>query len=309
MTLPLPGAPGFRCAATSAVRGDGLAGTASTVRAFLLLEDAGPWGINALRDARLPDGLGPELQRRCDQAKVRPLLVRRPGRSGRGTSRGQQQRRVFAAYADPAAPWLEATTVTDLHDVLDLDLDGLRAGRSSGLERTTEQVFCVCTHGKHDACCAERGRPAVAALAAAHPAETWEVSHIGGDRFSGNLLVLPHGLYYGRVDARSALEIGGAHLAGELTLDHLRGRSGLAMAVQFAEIALRRELGATRDDAVRFVSRAVDGATTEARFALGATTYAVTVTTRHEAPARLTCSAERDNPVPKHHLGGVRVVA
>ena len=167
---------------------------------------------------------------------------------------------MFAAYADPAAPWLEATTVTDLHDVLDLDLVGLRAGRSAGLERSAEQLFCVCTHGKHDACCAERGRPAVAALAAAHPDETWEVSHIGGDRFSGNLLVLPHGLYYGRVDARSALEIGGAHLAGELTLDHLRGRSGLAMPVQFAEIALRRELGATRDDAVRFLSRAVDGA-------------------------------------------------
>ncbi len=309
MSLPLPGDPGFRCAATSAVRGDGLAGTASTVRAFLLVEDAGPWGVDALRDARLPDGLGRELQRRCDRAKVRPLLVRRPGRSGRSSQDRHPGRRVFAAYADPAAPWLEATTVTDLHDVLDLDLVGLRAGRTAGLERSTEHVFCVCTHGKHDACCAERGRPAVTALAAAHPDETWEVSHIGGDRFSGNLLVLPHGLYYGRVDARSALEIGGAHLAGELTLDHLRGRSGVAMPVQFAEIALRRELGATRDDAVRFLSRTVDGPTTQARFALGATAYDVRVTTEHTTPARLTCGATRDNPVPVHRLREVRVVA
>ena len=30
---------------------------------------------------------------------------------------------------------------------------------------------------------------------------TWEVSHIGGDRFAANLLVLPEGLYYGRVVA------------------------------------------------------------------------------------------------------------
>ena len=306
MSLPDPGDPGFRCAAASVLRGDGLAGTASTVRAFLLLEDPGPWGSDALRDARLPDGLGPELKRRCDRAKVRPLLVRRPGRSVRG---GPQQRRVFAAYADPAVPWLEATTVTDLHDVLDLDLDGLRAGRSAGLERSAEQLFAVCTHGKHDACCAERGRPAVAALAAAHPDETWEVSHIGGDRFSGNLVVLPHGLYYGRVDARSAIEIGGAHRAGELTLDHLRGRSGLAMPVQFAEIALRRELGATRDDAVRFVSRRVDGAETEARFEVAGTGYAVRVTTHHEAAQRLTCGAERDNPLPVHRLRDVRVVA
>ena len=306
MSLPLPGDPAFRCAASSDERGDGLAGTASTVRAFLLIEEPGPWGNDALRDARLPDQLGPEIKRRCDQARVRPLLVRRPRQSPAESVPG---RRVYAAYADPSSPWLEAGVVEDLHEVLDLDLAGLRAGRSVGLQRREEPLFCVCTHGKHDTCCAERGRPAAAALALAHPEETWEVSHIGGDRFSGNLVVLPHGLYHGRVDARSALEIAGAHHAGELVLDHLRGRSGLAMAVQFAEIALRRELGATRDDVVRFRSRTVDGSTTEARFAVGAAAYAVTVNTRHEAPARLTCSAQRDNPVPVHELRGVQVLA
>ena len=43
----------FRCAAEARARGDELAGTASTVRGFLLLEHAGPWGVDALRDARL----------------------------------------------------------------------------------------------------------------------------------------------------------------------------------------------------------------------------------------------------------------
>ena len=41
----------FRCAAEARARGDELAGTASTVRGFLLLEHAGPWGVDALRDA------------------------------------------------------------------------------------------------------------------------------------------------------------------------------------------------------------------------------------------------------------------
>lgn len=273
-----------------------MAGTASTVRAFLLIEDTGPWGSDALRDARLPDGLGERIRRACAAARVRPLLVRRPDRSGVGAHR------VFAAYADPVAPWLESGTIDELHDVLDLDLVGLRAGRSSGLARDGSSLFCVCTHGKHDACCAERGRPAAAALEAARREQTWEVSHIGGDRFAGNMVVLPHGLYYGRIDAVTALTVAGAHEAGELELDHLRGRSGLPTAVQHAEIALRRDLAETRNDSVHFVSSAVDGAVTVARFDVGGAGYAVRVRTHLEAPQRLTCSAQRDNPVPVHLL-------
>ena len=185
---------------------------------------------------------------------MRILLVRRAGRRPR-----KGHITVFAAYADPHRPWLERGDLTDPHDILDLDLAGLREGRSPGLTRTTPAVYCVCTHGRHDACCAERGRPVASALSAAHPEDTWEVSHIGGDRFAGNLLVLPHGLYYGRLDAPSALAVAGSHEAGELDLDRLRGRSGYAMPVQAAEIALRRELGETRNDALRLTGRKRSG--------------------------------------------------
>ena len=104
---------------------------------------------------------------------------------------------MFAAYADPASPWLETTTVATPEVLLDLDLDALGAGRSPGLTPADGPLFCVCAHGRHDACCAERGRPTAAALTRTHPEETWEVSHIGGDRFAPNMLVLPQGLYYG----------------------------------------------------------------------------------------------------------------
>src|ERR687890_196141 len=46
---------GFRCAAASLARDEPLVGTASTVRAFLLVENAGPWGVDAMRDVRLPE--------------------------------------------------------------------------------------------------------------------------------------------------------------------------------------------------------------------------------------------------------------
>ena len=42
------------------------------------------------------------------------------------------------------------------------------------------------------------------ALAAAYPEETWECSHLGGDRFAGTMNLLPHGLSYGRVPAGRA---------------------------------------------------------------------------------------------------------
>ena len=41
----------FRCSLASAQRDDELAGTASTVRAFLLVECIGSWGVDALRDS------------------------------------------------------------------------------------------------------------------------------------------------------------------------------------------------------------------------------------------------------------------
>ncbi|WP_121254493.1 sucrase ferredoxin [Nocardioides ferulae] len=300
MTGSLTPEAGFRCAAASALREEPLAGTASTVRAFLLLEHPGPWGVDALRDARLPDGLGARLRERAARARVRVLLIRRPGRDP------SSRPRVVAAHAHPHHPWLEAGEVDDLHDVLDLDLAQLRAGRGVGLPRVGGSLFCVCTHGRHDACCAERGRPVAAALALARPDDSWEVSHIGGDRFAGNMLVLPHGHYYGRLTPEAAVEVAAAHDDGHLALDHLRGRSGLPMPVQQAEIALRRELAETRLDALRLTHRSATGDTTTATFAHAATGTAYDVVVRTVAGGggehQLTCRATRANPVPRHEL-------
>ena len=63
----------------------------------------------------------------------------------------------------------------------------------------------VCTHGVHDTCCAIRGRPVAAALAAEWPGQVWECSHVGGDRFAPNVVVLPDGFYYGNLDPESAV--------------------------------------------------------------------------------------------------------
>lgn len=293
----------FRCAVESSGRPDELAGTASTVHAFLLVEEPGPWGVDALADSRLP--VGTALRDAARAARVRPLLIRREGRSS-----VEAGRRVFAAYADPVRPWLEATTVRRAEDLLDLDLAALGRGESPGLTPDDGPVLAICTHGRHDTCCAERGRPVCAALAAAHPEETWQVSHIGGDRFAGNLLVLPHGLYYGRVDAAAGIAVAGAHLSGHLDLDHLRGRSGWAMPVQAAEIALRRQLEETALDSVRLVGRRTDGADTRVVLEVARRRWTVEVhTTTGPGSALLTCRATRDNPLPTHQIRRIKALA
>jgi hypothetical protein len=293
----------FRCSAASLEREEPLVGTASTVRAFLLVENPGPWGADALRDARLPEHVKQGLQQRSAAAGVRTLLVRRH----RGVPEGTAVR-VFAAWADAAAPWMETATLATAEVLLDLDLAALGRGESPGLMPMDEPVFCVCTHGRHDACCAELGRPTAAALSAALPEQTWEVSHIGGDRFAANVLVLPDGLYYGRVAADGAAALADLHLSGHVDLGLLRGRSGLSIPAQVAEVAARRVTGATglRDVRVRSLRR--DGDLSVVRLEVAGTEYDVRVRRSTGEPHRLTCRAGRDSDVPGHEVVDVTVV-
>ncbi|MFC7359916.1 sucrase ferredoxin [Nocardioides astragali] len=288
----------FRCAAASLARNDDLAGTASTVRSFLLVEHRGAWGVEALRDARLPDGLGDHLSRTGRRSGVRVLLVRRPGRRA-----GQAGVRVFAARAAGADSWLEAGTLATVDDVRGLDLTALGQGRSPGLDPYDGPLLAVCTHGRHDACCAERGRPVALALARSRHADAvWECSHIGGDRFAGNLLVLPRGLYYGRVDPDAALDVADAAVEGRVSLDHLRGRSDMPMPVQAAEIHVRRLLDLRGLDDVRPTAARTEADLTTVTLDAGDRTVRVQVLRVLEAARQLTCGALRDNPVPRYEV-------
>lgn len=297
----------------SAARAESLAGSASTVSSFLLLEHPGPWGVNALRDARFPAGVADELRAHAHAAGVRLLLIRRPGRSA-VTAEAATGRRIFAVHARAPYSWTETTLLEHPRAVLDLDLAALRAGRSLGLDAHDEPLFAVCTHGRHDACCAEQGRPVAAALAAVLPDHTWEASHLGGDRFAANMLVAPDGLYYGRLSPEAAVAIARARLEGEVELDHLRGRTCFPMPVQAAEIALRRHLTLTARDGLRLASRTQSGSAgegglvTDATFVHQGQGYAVRVRSTHSAPVTLTCRAVRDQVALQHEILAIDVV-
>jgi (2Fe-2S) ferredoxin len=213
------------------VRADPVAGTAPPTRRWLLLEHPGPWRIDAIAGAGIdPDVLSILLARTGSDTRV--LLVRRPGRIDREAPRSW----ILAG--------LDIDTITGpwRHDNDLLDAAAALAGASPGAARS-QPVVLVCTHGVHDVCCALRGRPVAAALASRWPELVWECSHIGGDRFASNVVVLPDGFYYGNLDPESALTTVEAHLGGTVLPDRLRGMARFVPPVQAAVIAAYQHYG------------------------------------------------------------------
>ncbi len=199
-----------------------IAGTAPTEAEWLLVEQSGSWAAKAtghLADLVARDG--------------RAQLIRRHGGSAeRGT-------RVFRASLD--APTAVRTVLLD--DAR--DVAALAQLTDADYTPYDGPLWLVCTNGRRDVCCAERGRPVAAALAERWPEATWETTHLGGHRFAATLLALPSGVTLGRLDAGTALDACARLLAGELPLEVTRGLAGRTPPEQAADLHLRGRHGWT----------------------------------------------------------------
>ncbi|MEU8932842.1 sucrase ferredoxin [Streptomyces sp. NPDC048409] len=237
-----------RCTTVSRLLDEPVSGTAATATTWLLLEQPGPWGAKALTSSHLDPVLGRALEAAAQGTGVRVALIRRPGRhADPGTP---AVRRVYAAHTVPGNVWLHAAAVRDPARLLGLDFAALGAGdhRSfgtalGGRPHTGGPLALVCTNGKRDRCCALLGRPLAAELAASGVPGTWEVTHLGGHRFSPTVLVLPYGYAYGRAEAHAVKEVLHGAQEGRVVLDGCRGRSAWERPAQAAELAVREAVG------------------------------------------------------------------
>jgi hypothetical protein len=233
-------------------------------RAWLLVEHDGPWPAEPA-DADLPPDIRATIMA-AESSGVRVQLIRKPGRLRMERGRaGRELRppRVFAGWtgggpwtrdhgqwsensqwsaSDPCDGhrlWLREGTAAGLPE---LDLAGLTAGeRVTFGSPTAEPLYLVCAHGRRDACCARFGVPLARELAGHYPDQVWETTHVGGHRYAANLVILPHGLYYGPVEAGAALRAIGAYERGEVSPERYRGRAGQPRPAQEAEHALLRD--------------------------------------------------------------------
>ncbi|WP_409332045.1 sucrase ferredoxin [Trujillonella humicola] len=219
-----------RCSVRALDRGDSPVATAAPAQRWVLIEQPGPWGRDALTQSRIDPPAADRLARRARTENVRLLLVRRPG--ARAGETGRRWAYVDGRPGRQGAWW--SVRGSD-EEIADAPWDG-----SAG-ERRDDPIYLVCAHGGHDACCALRGRPVARGLLAAG-ADAWECSHLGGDRFAANVVVLPVGVYYGRVPG-DGTELLAAHEKDQVALPFLRGRAGLPPAVQAAQHHAAAELG------------------------------------------------------------------
>ena len=188
--------------------------------------------------------------------------------------------RIFWGGSAEAGSWLRGAEVGTYEELLELDFTG-------GGDVVDHPLLLVCTHGKHDRCCARYGRPLYEALAeVADEGWVWQCSHVGGDRFAGNLVVLPEGLYFGRTRADEAWTVLDEYLGGRIHLPLYRGRSPYPFPVQAAERVVRERTGARALDAVRVVS------TDPILIETGGRVYEVEVERSLGELTYLTCSAE-----------------
>jgi hypothetical protein len=252
-SLTRNGTPG--CATVARMLGGEPAGTATFMTSWLLIEQPGAWSATAL-ESSLAEVLPEDRVAALRAAGMRPLLIRRPGRHARADDGPCT---VFVGSGRPGEHWLERIELANRWEVAELDLEAVARGCPGHGQPVDGPLFLVCTHGAKDLCCAVLGRPVAAGLAKNHPDRVWEVSHVGGDRWAGNLLVVPDGYLHGKLGPDDAALVAKAAIAGQVNSDHLRGRTSAPTSwEQYAEITVRRHTGLFGVDDVMAVAVRTD---------------------------------------------------
>ncbi|KRE39310.1 hypothetical protein ASG73_02980 [Janibacter sp. Soil728] len=277
----------FRCSLAALERGDVPVGTAVPARYWLLVSDPGPWPAKPIEAPFLSD-VADDLSAALGRFGARLQLIRRHGRQ--------------------EGELVEADTGTDGDNPVFLvdvrrglvgratwqhpeDLVALAARFDDLPDPSPEPLLLVCTHGRKDVCCAIDGRVVAAVLDDALPGAVWETTHLGGDRFAGNVAILPEGSQYGRLDGDVAPQVILDHLDGRVDLERWRGRCSWHPA---AQVAVHDVLATVADVRLQDISPPVVEATGEdswrVQIEAGGRTSHRFVTRTMSAPHQLTCS-------------------
>lgn len=287
------------CAELSAANNEPLSATASRVERWLLVEYGGYWPYEPLDAAVFAGSLRERLAERLrDLAGSKLLLMKRPGRARR------DRIEVIYGATPERGVWFRRLEL-DHHGRLD-ELDLGPDGPGEPLEHP---LFLVCTHGIRDRCCARYGQALARTLdRLADPGWIRHVSHVGGDRFAGNLVALPEGIFFGRVGPHDAGPLIARYLEGRIDLDRYRGRSCWPFPGQAAELAVRRERDLTglhdlRVESIRSAGPERWEVTVLAEVA--GDRIAVDVALEHGEPVYLTCKSAQERP-PRGFVATVR---
>lgn len=159
--------------------------------------------------------------------------------------------RLYVVITRPGETNLYEFTLSSYEDILDIDFE------KSLKEKTpiTKYLILICTHGSYDECCSKYGLEIFNHLNGIQSDyEIWQTTHVGGHRFAANIVILPDGIFYGRVNPDNIDSIIETHSKNNLKLNTLRGICTNDPDVQAADYLLRKQKGVTGINHIIFKS-------------------------------------------------------
>ena len=225
------------CSQMSSRSGEHLYGTALEVKNWFLLEYSGTWKRDAFPQSALPEDVKQHLGgflSSLEESRIQ--LIGGPG-PGRGNPA------FYYARSSEFSPKLYRFEIETYEDLLSIDLPELVSTGEIEKFSCEERLALVCTHGARDGCCAAAGSGVYKELLKKEGISAWRTTHVGAHRFAANLVMLPEGIYYGRVNGGNLGDVVSSHLRGEIFLDCYRGRSCYSQSSQVSDYFLRKETG------------------------------------------------------------------
>ena len=300
------------CAEESRAVSETLAGTFKPADTFFLIEsslpDYGGWNGEAVKSAATGGPFARILAHLQSVSRAKVLFIRRPQ---------SQAKNVYIGLTNQARPKLYHTALADYADLLQLDIGSLAADATPRInERALDEIdelYTVCTNGRHDPCCAAHGTPVYHELVAqAGEQRVWQTTHIGGHRLAATLIAFPQGIVYGHVDPPDVEAIISNQRAGYLLTHKYRGRGAYAghaldaaahQAAAAAEAVIRERQRQYRLDDLQLHEVQDLGAGRQRVAFLDADggLHCAVVTSGWSAP-RLTSCGDAPKPMPQHEV-------
>lgn len=291
----------FFCAAEARARDESIFGTAARVDTWLLLETPGAWSAQALPVERLPIS----VQRHFE------TIAKRLPRSRRLLIRQRHARHETLSFFVVESAGLRRRwqiSLREYEDLLSVDPGDILRHAKRAEDMASIPKYLVCTHGRHDKCCAKFGFATYCALRDQAGDSVWQCSHVGGDRFAANVVLLPQGIYYGNVFPEEAAELVELSRGGKISLKHYRGRSSYGRAAQIGEYLTRKETGLMGLDNLQLLeSLQIEDGCWRVQFAGTRGVHEVEFRARENAFTELlTCGARQPAPVTQYELSRYR---
>ena len=300
------------CAEESRAASETLAGTFKPADTFFLIEsnlpDYGGWGGSAVKAASSTGEFAPILRLLQLTPRAKILFIRRP----QGDAKN-----FYIALTNQPDPKIYHVALAEYADLLELDIASLAeegAPRIGDREMTEiDELYTVCTNGRHDPCCAAYGAPVYQALADHAGADrVWQTTHIGGHRMAATLIAFPAGIVYGHLDPHDVESLVMNHRAGFMLTHKYRGRGcygghelseAAHLAAGAAEAVIRDKTGKYGLDELFLsdVSEFGDGQRRVVFSEGNGSCYAAEVGTSMSDPRQTSCGDE-PKPMPKHDV-------